>query len=83
MTIEQGRPAQRGSRIDGSKTIFWGVKRRAIAAAKAIGWRASDVREIHTRFQIGWAIHQPVIGGWMTRERYAELLATRVPKGEA
>lgn len=71
------------SRIDGSKTIFWARKRAAIAAARAIGWRASDVHEVHTRFCIGWAIHQPVIGGWMSRERYAELLATRVPKGEA
>lgn len=64
-------------RIDGSKVRFWALKKEAVAAAKAIGWQASDVWRVHTRFAFGYAIHQPVIGEFMSRERYAELYEAR------
>jgi hypothetical protein len=58
--------------IDGNTTKFWALKRDAVAAAKAMGWRATDVGQVWTRFQIGYAIHDND-GSWMTKERFAAL----------
>jgi len=56
--------------IDGSKVQFWPLKRDAVAAAKLIGWRSTDVGQVWTRFQLGYAIRDND-GQWMTKERFA------------
>lgn len=71
-----------GHRVDGHKVMWWGTKKQAIAGAKAIGWSASDVVPVHTRFQAGYAIAVRGLGGWLGRETYAELLATRAAHTE-
>lgn len=68
-------PTQRGfgPRIDGHKVMWWGTKKAAIVGVQAIGWRASDLVVVHTRFQAGYAIAH--LSGWLGREDYATLLA--------
>jgi hypothetical protein len=73
---ETTQPTERdryGYRIDGALVQFWGSKARAVAGAKAIGWPASSLTKVQTRFQLGYALAQTG-GGLLTREAYALLL---------
>lgn len=38
------------------KVPFFSTRKQASDAAKSVGYRASDVTKVHTRFHIGWAI---------------------------
>ena len=62
------------SKVDGSKVRFWSLKRDAVAAARAIGWPASEVYPVHTRFCNGYAIHDIASEtGFLSREQYGRL----------
>jgi hypothetical protein len=63
--------------IDGNKVRFWSRKSDAIKAAKSIGWQVQDVWAVHTRFCDGYAIHVPLLGGFLSREKFAELFYAR------
>lgn len=70
--------ANNSVRIDGSVVRFWALKRDAMAAAKSIGWPASEVWAVHTRFAAGFAIHDfGSDAGFLTRDRFGELFAAR------
>jgi hypothetical protein len=63
-------------KIDGTATMFWSNKARAITAAKAIGWPNNSLVPVETRFQRGYALCQ--IGGELiSREQYGEFYNSR------
>ena len=73
-------------RIDGSKVRIFGSRRHAEDGVRAISWPVSAVSAVETRFQMCWAIGtgidtDPYTGlCYLSRERYAELLAAKGPK---
>jgi hypothetical protein len=56
-------------KIDGTVTMFWSNKARAVSAAKAIGWPNNSLVPVETRFQRGWALCQ-IGGDLITRDQY-------------
>lgn len=70
------------TRIDGSKVRFFATKAQAQEAARDIGWPVSCVTQVHTRFQIGYALGMgvdldPIGGAFLSRESYGALWHAR------
>jgi len=63
------------TKIDGTKVRFWATKKQAQAAARAIGWTLTDVSQVETRFQVGYAL--ATTGGFLSREKFGELYHAR------
>jgi hypothetical protein len=67
------------AKIDGSKVRFFATKAHAQEAARSIGWPVGCVTQVHTRFQIGYALgtgidldHSTGLP-FLSRERFADL----------
>ena len=59
-------------KIDGNVTKFWATKKQAEEAASKMGYSKKNTIEVHTRFQIGWAIMKAPLAGLVTREEWAK-----------
>lgn len=67
-----------GPKIDGSKVRFFATKKHAEDAAASIGWPKNCVYQVHTRFQIGWALGLGIAGpGFLSREEFGRLYHDR------
>jgi len=74
----ENRTDKNGPRIDGGIIKFWAKKPAALAAAKALGLSPKDVKIVHTRFQVGYAICNPHFmdqGGFYTHFGYEQAMA--------
>lgn len=71
------------TKIDGSKVRFFATKAQAQEAARSIGWPVGCITQVHTRFQIGYAIgtgidlDQSTGLPFLSRERFGELFHAR------
>jgi len=76
----RGKYTVDGYKIDGSKVRFFATKSLAKKGAKAIHWPMNSIQKVHTRFQIAWALVDPM-QGILTRDGFGALYKRFNPKG--